>query len=63
MIDLHTLWLANRKLDTMGARVKCAIHVIIAGITFLNLCAGRPGEWVNLQRKDVVEFLKQKAIA
>ena len=58
MIDLHTLWLANRKLDTMGARVKCGIHVIIAGITRMNSCAGHPGEWVNLQRKDVVEFLK-----
>ena len=58
MIDLHTLWLANRKLDTMDARVKCAINVIIAGITRMNSCAGRPGEWVNLQRKDVVEFLK-----
>ena len=60
MIDLHTLRLVNRKLDAIDARGKCAINVIIAGVTYMNSCAGRHGEWINLQRIDVVDILKTK---
>lgn len=58
MLDLHTLWLQNRKRDHAEWQVKFAVNVIAMGIIYLNSYAGRPGEWSKLLRKKVEDFIE-----
>jgi hypothetical protein len=57
MLDLHTLWQLKQKEGTLGWQAKYAVNVIMAGITFANSYAGRPGEWATMTRKEIEEFL------
>ena len=58
MLDLDTLWELHRDDAELKWQLKRAANVMMLGLTYTNSYAGRPGEWEELTRARVVEFLE-----